>query len=118
MRKSNLNRLNEEKDWKGLAAFSAKKTKTIPMGKTGNPILGVIHTFFGGFLWISGGKLSGDAEKQKIEKEFILSMIQDFQADTSNLQGCIRVRKEKREMMDSLTFLLTTEWNKQFGNAT
>lgn len=107
-----------KKTGKGLQLSLPKRPKLSQWEKLAILFQGVIHTFFGGFLWISGGKLSGDAEKQKIEKEFILSMIQDFQADTSNLQGCIRVRKEKREMMDSLTFLLTTEWHKQFGNAT
>lgn len=54
----------------------------------------------------------------KIEKEYIISMIQDLQADTSNLQAYITIRKEKREMLDSLTLLLTTNVHKQSGNAT
>ncbi|MDI1324014.1 MAG: hypothetical protein PSV36_14780 [Algoriphagus sp.] len=55
---------------------------------------------------------------KKIEKDYIISMIQDLQADTSNLQGYIQIRKEKREMLDSLTILLTTDGHKHSGNAT
>lgn len=54
----------------------------------------------------------------KIEKEYIVSLIQDLQADTSNLQAYITIRKEKREILDSLTLLLTTDEHKQSGNAT
>lgn len=55
---------------------------------------------------------------KKIEKGYIESMIQDLQADTSNLQSYIKLRVEKRQMLDSLTFLLTTDAHKQFGNST
>jgi len=55
---------------------------------------------------------------KKIEKDYILSMIQDLQADTSNLQTYITIRKNKREILDSLTLLLTTHEHKQSGNAT
>ena len=43
---------------------------------------------------------------QKIEKEYMLSLIEDLKTDTSNLQTYIAFKKEKSILMDSLASLM------------
>src|ERR1700674_4429918 len=56
--------------------------------------------------------------EQQREKNFILSLIQDLKADTTNLQSYMNLRWEKRIMMDSLTMLLNSDLHKKAGNET
>jgi hypothetical protein len=53
---------------------------------------------------------------QKIEKEYMLSLIEDLKMDTTNLNSYSTFRLNKSKLMDSLTYLLLSEDRKQFGN--
>ncbi|WP_425637907.1 hypothetical protein ACPUEN_00620 [Algoriphagus yeomjeoni] len=49
---------------------------------------------------------------QKIEKEYIVSLVEDLKTDTTNLSGYISFRKEKSVLMDSLAgMILSEEWS-------
>ena len=52
------------------------------------------------------------------EQKYVESLIQDLKTDTAHLENYINLRKEKRNMMDSLVLLLSTDKYKQFGNET
>ena len=56
-------------------------------------------------------------ENQREEK-YVLLLIEDLKKDSGNLESYIKLRKEKRGMMDSLVLLLSTNKHKQFGNET
>jgi hypothetical protein len=53
---------------------------------------------------------------QKIEKEYMLSLIEDLKTDTSNLQTYIEFKKEKSLLMDSLARLMLSEERNLYGN--
>ncbi|TXE14737.1 hypothetical protein [Algoriphagus aquimarinus] len=53
---------------------------------------------------------------QKIEKEYMLSLIEDLKADTSNLQTYIAFKKDKSILMDSLARLMLSEERNLYGN--
>ncbi len=53
---------------------------------------------------------------QKIEKEYILSLIEDLKTDTTNLSGYISFRKEKSVLMDSLAQMMLSENRNLMGN--
>jgi hypothetical protein len=53
---------------------------------------------------------------QKIEKEYMLSLIEDLKTDTANLKTYIAFKKEKGKLMDSLAILMLSEERNQFGN--
>ncbi|MFN0050520.1 MAG: hypothetical protein ACKVOU_15475 [Cytophagales bacterium] len=58
-----------------------------------------------------------DMIDHQLEEEYVVSFIQDLKIDTANLGAYIIKRAEKRILMDSLTFLLTTGQHKKMGNA-
>jgi len=53
---------------------------------------------------------------QKIEKEYMLSLIEDLKTDTTNLKTYIAFKKEKSKLMDSLAILMLSEERNQSGN--
>ncbi|MDP2040187.1 MAG: hypothetical protein Q8S14_05615 [Algoriphagus sp.] len=53
---------------------------------------------------------------QKIEKEYILSLIEDLKTDTTNLSAYISFRKEKSVLMDSLAEMMLSENRSLMGN--
>ncbi len=53
---------------------------------------------------------------QKIEKEYILSLVEDLKTDTTNLSGYISFRKEKSVLMDSLAGMMLSEERSLLGN--
>jgi hypothetical protein len=53
---------------------------------------------------------------QKIEKEYMLSLIEDLKTDTSNLQTYIAFKKEKYYLMDSLAKMMLSEERNLYGN--
>src|SRR5215204_42082 len=70
---------------------------------------------FCGFL--AEYQLEHTIENQR-EKKYVQSLIQDLRTDTAHLEVYIKLRKEKRVMMDSLLMLLSTGMHKQYGNET
>lgn len=53
---------------------------------------------------------------KKIEKEYILSLIEDLKTDTTNLSGYIDFRKEKSILMDSLAEMMLSKERNLMGN--
>lgn len=53
---------------------------------------------------------------QKIEKEYILSLVEDLKTDTTNLSLYISFRKEKSVLMDSLAGMMLSEERSLMGN--
>ena len=53
---------------------------------------------------------------QKIEKEYILSLVEDLKTDTTNLNLYITFRKEKSVLMDSLAGMMLSENRSLMGN--
>jgi hypothetical protein len=53
---------------------------------------------------------------QKIEKEYILSLVEDLKTDTTNLNLYITFRKEKSVLMDSLAEMMLSESRSLMGN--
>ncbi|MEA1786155.1 hypothetical protein U1E44_08640 [Arenibacter sp. GZD96] len=53
---------------------------------------------------------------RKIEKEYILSLIEDLKTDTTNLGLYITFRKEKSILMDSLAKMMLSENRDSMGN--
>lgn len=53
---------------------------------------------------------------QKIEKEYILSLIEDLKTDTTNLSGYIDFRREKSVLMDSLAEMMLSDNRNFLGN--
>lgn len=53
---------------------------------------------------------------QKIEKEYILSLIEDLKTDTTNLNLYITFRKEKSVLMDSLAEMMLSSQQNLYGN--
>jgi hypothetical protein len=53
---------------------------------------------------------------KKIEKEYILSLIEDLKTDTANLSGYIVFRREKSVLMDSLAEMMLSENRSAMGN--
>jgi len=53
---------------------------------------------------------------QKIEKEYILSLIEDLKTDTTNLSAYISFRREKSILMDSLAEMMLSENRNLKGN--
>jgi hypothetical protein len=53
---------------------------------------------------------------KKIEKEYILSLIEDLKTDTTNLSVYISFRKEKSVLMDSLAEMMLSKDRNLFGN--
>lgn len=53
---------------------------------------------------------------QKIEKEYILSLIEDLKTDTTNLSGYLSFRKGKSILMDSLAGMILSEERSLLGN--
>lgn len=52
----------------------------------------------------------------KIEKEYILSLIEDLKTDSTNLSAYISFRKEKSVLMDSLAEMMLSENRVLLGN--
>jgi len=53
---------------------------------------------------------------RKIEKEYILSLIEDLKTDTTNLSGYSSFRKEKSVLMDSLAEMMLSSQRNLHGN--
>ena len=53
---------------------------------------------------------------QKIEKEYMLSLIEDLKSDTANLKTYIAFKKDKSILMDSLERTILVEERSLFGN--
>lgn len=53
---------------------------------------------------------------QKIEKEYMISLIEDLKTDTTNLKTYIAFRKERSIIMDSLAAMMLSEERNHFGN--
>lgn len=53
---------------------------------------------------------------QKIEKEYILSLVEDLKTDTTNLRIYIDFRKEKSVLMDSLAEMMLSKDRSLMGN--
>lgn len=53
---------------------------------------------------------------EKIEKEYILSLIEDLKTDTTNLKEYISFRKEKSVLMDSLAGMILSKERNLHGN--
>jgi hypothetical protein len=53
---------------------------------------------------------------QKIEKEYILSLVEDLKTDTTNLSLYITFRKEKSVLMDSLAEMMLSSQRDLYGN--
>jgi hypothetical protein len=53
---------------------------------------------------------------KKIEKEYILSLIEDLKTDTTNLSRYISFRKEKSVLMDSLAGMILSQERSLLGN--
>lgn len=53
---------------------------------------------------------------QKIEKEYILSLIEDLKTDTTNLRAYIDFRREKSVLMDSLAEMMLSDNRNLMGN--
>jgi hypothetical protein len=53
---------------------------------------------------------------QKIEKEYILSLVEDLKTDTTNLRMYIAFRKEKSFLMDSLAEMMLSKDRSLMGN--
>jgi len=53
---------------------------------------------------------------KKIEKEYILSLIEDLKTDTTNLSWYISFRKEKSVLMDSLAGMILSQERSLLGN--
>ncbi len=53
---------------------------------------------------------------KKIEKEYILSLIEDLKTDTTNLSLYITFRKEKSVLMDSLAEMMLSSQRNLYGN--
>jgi hypothetical protein len=79
-----------------------------------------IKEFFMLFLAVFCGFLAENYREslsvQKIEKEYILSLIEDLKTDTTNLSGYISFRKEKSTLMDSLAEMMLSKERNLFGN--
>ena len=69
--------------------------------------------FFCGFL---AENYRESLSSQKIEKEYILSLVEDLKTDTANLSFYIAFRKEKSVLMDSLAEMMLSEQRNLFGN--
>ncbi len=76
--------------------------------------------FFMLFLAIFCGFLAENYREslsaQKIEKEYILSLVDDLKTDTANLGLYINFRKEKSVLMDSLARMMLSENRGSMGN--
>lgn len=79
-----------------------------------------LKEFFMLFLAVFCGFLAENYREslsvQKIEKEYILSLIEDLKTDTTNLSGYISFRKEKSLLMDSLAGMILSEERNLMGN--
>ena len=53
---------------------------------------------------------------QTIEKEFILSLVEDLKADTANLKSYVVFNKKKGHLMDSLASMLLSDQRNLLGN--
>jgi hypothetical protein len=53
---------------------------------------------------------------QKVERDYILSLVEDLKMDTANLNGYIAFRKEKSVLMDSLAQIMLSKDRNLFGN--
>ena len=51
------------------------------------------------------------------EKQYMISMIEDLKEDTVSLSASIRLRQQRKEMLDSLIFLLSPGKAKENGNS-
>lgn len=79
-----------------------------------------IKEFFMLFLAVFCGFLAENYREslsvQKIEKEYILSLIEDLKTDTTNLKDYISFRKEKSILMDSLAEMMLSKERNLMGN--
>lgn len=79
-----------------------------------------LKEFFMLFLAVFCGFLAENYREslssQKIEKEYILSLVEDLKTDTANLSFYIAFRKEKSVLMDSLAEMMLSEQRNLFGN--
>ncbi|MFD2202711.1 hypothetical protein [Shivajiella indica] len=79
-----------------------------------------LKEFFMLFLAVFCGFLAENYREslsaKKIEKEYILSLIEDLKTDTTNLSGYISFRKEKSVLMDSLALMILSEERSSLGN--
>ncbi|WP_373520086.1 hypothetical protein [Aquiflexum sp.] len=79
-----------------------------------------IKEFFMLFLAVFCGFLAENYREslsaQKIEKEYILSLVEDLKTDTTNLSLYINFRKEKSVLMDSLAEMILSDQRTLFGN--
>lgn len=53
---------------------------------------------------------------RKMERDYILSLVEDLKTDTTNLSGYIHFRREKSALMDSLAEMLLSKDRNLFGN--
>lgn len=53
---------------------------------------------------------------QTIEKDYMLSLVEDLKSDTANLNSYISFRREKGHLMDSLAGMLVSQDHDELGN--
>ncbi|WP_373395707.1 hypothetical protein V8V91_14320 [Algoriphagus halophilus] len=79
-----------------------------------------LKEFFMLFLAIFCGFLAENYREslsaQKIEKEYMVSLMEDLKTDTTNLKSYISSMKERSKIMDSLALMMLSDERNQFGN--
>ncbi|MBN3520953.1 hypothetical protein JYB62_13170 [Algoriphagus lutimaris] len=97
-----------------------EKESTSKKTKEKRGLVSYLKDFFMLFLAVFCGFLAENYREslsaQKIEKEYMVSLIEDLKTDTSNLKTYIAFRKERSKSMDSLAVMILSEERNQFGN--
>lgn len=79
-----------------------------------------LKEFFMLFLAIFCGFLAENYREslsaQKIEKEYMISLMEDLKTDTTNLKSYISSMKERSKIMDSLAVMMLSDERNQYGN--
>ncbi|NVK48253.1 MAG: hypothetical protein HWE09_00700 [Cyclobacteriaceae bacterium] len=90
------------------------------MKKKKTPWWGNFKDFFLLFLAVFCGFLADNYREslsnKTIEKEFLLSLVEDLKSDTANLNNYITFKKVKGHLMDSLASMLVTDNHDLWGN--
>lgn len=90
------------------------------MRKKKTPWWGNLKDFFLLFLAVFCGFLAENYREslsnKTIEKEYMLSLVEDLKSDTANLNTYITFKKTKGHLMDSLARMLVSKENSQLGN--
>jgi len=90
------------------------------MRKKKTPWWGNLKDFFLLFLAVFCGFLAENYREslsnQTIEKDYMISLVEDLKSDTANLNSYISFKKTKGHLMDSLAAMLVSEENHLLGN--